>query len=499
MNKKPNVILFLTDDLGYGDLSCLNENSKIHTKNLDKLASEGMVFTDAHSSSAVCTPSRYGVLTGRYNWRSRLKQGVLPGCASPLIEEGRMTIGSLLQKEGYQTAAVGKWHLGMGWQPQEGKKIAEYVTEVNPHDYGIDFEKPILNGPTTRGFDYYFGMAASMDQAPYTYIENDRVVEIPTEDVGNIGFVPLQPGKILEKDYGPAAPGFDWQKIVPDMHNKMLETVEKFAKEDKPFFLYAPTPAVHGPLLPADEFIGKSGIGPYGDFVLQVDDFIGQLERKLEDLGIADNTIIIFTSDNGCAPIADPVGLSKEFDHNPSYVFRGCKFDIWEGGHRIPLIIKWPGNIKPGSVSNEHVCLIDMFATIAQITGAEYGDTHAEDSVSNLPIWLGEKESVRETMIHHNFRGNFSIRKGQWKLEMCPGSGGVSAPVFGEEGMPEIQLYDLSTDIGETNNVQDQYPEIVAELKAELIKQILDGRSTPGEKQQNVQVENWPGIEFLNA
>lgn len=504
MKQQPNVILFLVDDLGYGDVSCLNENSKIHTEHIDRLAQEGMRFTDAHSSSSVCTPSRYGILTGRYNWRSSLKRGVIPGYAPPLIEEGRMTLGSMFQRQGYQTAAVGKWHLGMDWACKDGFQLPRTIPEIDPDNMGVDFTGKIENGPLTRGFDYFYGMGGSLDQSPYVIVENDHAIHQPDHYVGTKGFEPFEKGAILEKDYGPCAPDFDFQQVVPMMHAKMLEMVETFAKNGKPFFLYAPTPAVHGPLLPTEEFVGKSGIGPYGDFVLQVDDFIGRLECKLAELGVADNTIIIFTSDNGCAPIVDPQGLHERTGHNPSYVYRGCKFDIWEGGHRVPLIVKWPGNIPQGVRCDETVCLVDFFATLADVTGFNYGDDAAEDSVSLLPLWKGGAEPVREATVHHSGSGKYSVRKGKWKLELCAGSGGVSAPAEGRDdlsGLPDVQLYDLTADIGERANVQGQHPEVVRELRDLLAGYIFAGRSTPGKTRKNEPAAGrvWPGLEWMNV
>ena len=505
MNKRPNIILYLADDLGYGDISYLNEHSKIKTENIDSLAEGGISFTDAHACAALCSPSRYGVLTGRYNWRSELKRGVLPACAPPLIEEGRETIGSMLKANGYRTAAVGKWHLGMDWPTVGDWKPPKTFDELNHEPMGIDYDKPIQNGPLTRGFDYFYGMAASLDQPPFVIIENDRCLQKPDHYVGIKGFEPFIPGQYTLEyvDYGPCAADFDWQKVVPMMHDKVLELVDEYAAGEEPFFIYSPSPAVHGPLMPADEFIGKSGIGPYGDFVLQVDDFIGKLEKKLSDLGIAENTIVIFTSDNGCAPIVDVPTLYRETGHNPCHVFRGTKFDIWEGGHRIPLVVNWPGTIKPGQSSDQTVCLTDLFSTIAEIIGHHYGDGAGEDSVSNLPLWLGSDTPLREALVHHSAKGMFSIRKDEWKLELCAGSGGVSYPAEGRDdlsGLLPMQLYDLSRDVSERENLCEEYPQVVKELRDMLVSYIISGRSTPGEAQSNFSTypNAWPGLAWLN-
>ncbi|MCL2852103.1 MAG: arylsulfatase [Defluviitaleaceae bacterium] len=506
MNRKPNIILFLLDDLGYGDISCLNKNSKVDTKNIDALAGDGITFTDSHSCSAVCTPSRYGILTGRYAWRSELKAGVLPGPAPALIEEGRATIGTMLRSAGYNTAAVGKWHLGMDWATKGGWKAPKTYAELDPEDpmEGIDYDKPIMNGPNTRGFDYFFGMPGSLDQPPLVYIENDRVLTKPDHVAGIKGWQPHKPGEYTADYicYGPVAADYDVQRAVPDMHNKVLDLVDKYADDDKPFFIYSPTPAVHGPLVPTDEFAGKSKIGPYGDMILMVDDFIGKLETKLKNLGIADNTIIIFTSDNGCAPIVDIPMLVREYGHNSSHIFRGCKFDIWEGGHRVPLIVKWPEMIKPGASSDKCVCLTDLFSTIAEVVGYDYGDAAGEDSVSMLPLWKGGGIETREATVHHSGKGMYSIRKGSWKLELCAGSGGVSYPAEGKDDLSKlapVQLYDLSNDIGEQENLYGKRPDIVKELKDLLASYVIAGRSTPGSQQRNFSKPGvWPGLHWMN-
>jgi len=495
--------LYFVDDLGYGDISCFNENSKIHTENIDAMARDGMMFTDAHASSSVCTPSRYGLLTGRYNWRSRLKRGIISGEAAPLIEEGRLTLGSLLQKQGYRTAVVGKWHLGLDWICTDGKKLFENPTSTKRSEADIDFTAKIQNGPNTRGFDYFYGMTASLNQAPYVTIENDRPEQIPDHYIGTTEHDPYRPGGVGIDNvvYGLCAPDFDMQKIVPMMHEKVLELVDEFAKGDEPFFIYSPTPAVHSPLVPADEFVGKSGIGPYGDFVLQVDHFIGELNAKLEALGIADSTIVIFTSDNGCSTVVDMPRLA-ELGHHPSYVFRGSKSDIWEGGHRVPFIVKWPEAIKKNQKSDQYICLTDMFATFGEIVGYDYGDSAGEDSVSNLPIWLGEDWQVRENVIHHSRDGCFSIRRGNWKLELCTGSGGRSFPSDGRDDVSDlapVQLYDLSRDIGEQENLCEKYPEVVKQLRDIVVSYIVSGRSTPGADQKNHSHNSvWPGLNWLN-
>lgn len=466
---RPNIVYILADDLGYGDLSCLNSDSKIHTPNLDQLARDGMIFTDAHSGSAVCTPTRYGILTGRYCWRSRLKKGVLAGTSPHLIEPGRLTVASVLRTSGYHTACIGKWHLGWDWTMRKDK----------PNQ--IDFDWPIQNGPRTNGFDYGFCIPASLDMPPYVYVENERVTAIPDRTIDG------QTGKILLRK-GLIAPDLTPGDVLPTITRKAVSYIDQRAKQKSPFFLYFPLTAPHTPILPTPEFQGKSKTSEYGDFVLQVDWTVGQVLETLKRNGLERDTLVIFTSDNGFAPAADLDEL-RQLGHNPSYIFRGHKADIFEGGHRIPYITRWPGHIKPGSISADPICLTDLAATAAEIVRYDLPANAAEDSVSILPDMLGTaKGPLREAIVHHSVEGSFSIRQGRWKLELCPGSGGWSYPRPDRdqtEHLPPVQLYDLEADIAETNNVQDRHPEIVTKLTALLQKYIDQGRSTPGLPQKN--------------
>ena len=477
----PNIIYILADDMGYGDVSCLNEASKIQTSHLDRMASEGMVFRDAHASSAVCTPSRYSILTGRYNWRSALKQGVTYGYDGPLIEQERITAASFLKQHGYDTACFGKWHLGWDWSRNGEQKEA------------VDFSMPIENGPTTRGFDYFLGISASLDMPPYVYIENEQASAIPDR------IIPERKGKEYYRE-GPIAPDFRHEDVLPTLTDSVVGYIDDKAKRNVPFFVYFPLPAPHTPILPTEAFQGKSGANEYGDFCLQVDDVVKRVMHALDRNGIAGNTILIFTSDNGCSPMADFKELA-EVGHQPSYVFRGHKSDIYEGGHRIPLIVRWPERILPGTVSDETVCLSDLLATCADIVDDVLPDNAGEDSVSNLPVWAGEKTDklLREATVHTSIDGSLSIRQGRWKLEMCPGSGGWSDPKPGKdcEGLPPMQLYDLEADIGECENVYTQYPETAEKLKDLLTGYILRGRSTPGTPQQNTGGRFWDQLWWM--
>jgi len=447
---KPNIVYILCDDLGYGDVQCLGgERSKIATPKIDRMASQGMIFTEAHSSSAVCTPTRYGILTGRYNWRSRLQKGVLHGYSEPLIAPDRLTVPALLQQHGYATACIGKWHLGMGLSAKE-------------------LAKPIDNGPTARGFDYYFGISASLDMPPFAFIENDHFTEAPT----------------VEKKFGrkgAVAPGFEAVDVLPALTRKAIDYIGAQAKADKPFFLYLPLNSPHTPIVPSKEWQGKSGLGNYGDFVMETDWAAGEVLAALDHAGIADNTLVFLTSDNGCSPAAGIPELEKQ-GHYPSELRRGHKADIWDGGHRIPFIVRWPARIKPGRRSDQLICLTDLMATCADVLGAKLPDNAGEDSVSILPALLGTAEKpLHEAVVHHSISGAFAIRQGEWKLELCTGSAGWSK---GGDGEPN-QLYDMTKDVGERANEYKTHPEIVERLTKLLEKYIADGRSTLGTPQKN--------------
>lgn len=489
--RRPNLVYILADDMGYGDLSCLNPASRIRTPHLDQLATSGLSCTDAHATSAVCTPSRYSILTGRYNWRSALKQGVNWGYSPRLIEPDRTTVASYLQAEGYHTMCIGKWHLGWTWPRRSDASAEQRGDDVDTFD--VDYAQPIQDGPTTVGFDHFFGISASLDMPPYVYVEDDRVTAAPDRNIETTE------GKQFWRA-GPVAPDFTHADVLPRLTSKAVDFIDAQADGTSPFFLYFPLPAPHTPILPTPEFAGKSGTNAYGDFCLQVDDLVGQIMAALERNGVADDTILVFTADNGCSPMADFEELAQ-VGHHPSYVFRGHKADIYEGGHRIPLLVRWPGEIAAGSTTDETVCLVDLLATMADIHGNTLPDDTAEDSVSNLSVWRGgiRDGNLREATIHHSVDGSFSIRAGRWKLEMCPGSGGWSFPRPGKEseGLPPIQLYDLQADIGECTNVQDEHPDIVEQLTDLLTRYVLEGRSTPGVAQNNTGGQMWEQLWWM--
>jgi len=481
-NKRPNIVFILADDLGYGDVSYFDANNKIKTENLDKMASKGVVFTDAHSSSSVSTPTRYGILTGRYNWRSTLKEGVLSGYSKALIPANRPTMASMLKKQGYTTAGIGKWHLGWDWNNIEAGQDS------------VDFSKPVKNGPISLGFDYFYGFCGSLDMPPYVYIENDMPTSIPNKYT-------VSKGKYSHWRKGLTADDFVHEDVLPNLVNRACTYIKEKASSRKPYFLYLPIPAPHTPILPTKEFRGKSGLGDYGDFVLMVDAMVGRVLEAVNESGEEDNTIIVFTSDNGCSPAAGITELIKQ-GHYPNSIYRGEKADLFDGGHRIPCILQWPAKVKAHYV-NQTICLTDFYATFAAINNYKLKDSEGEDSYNLLPAIYSEKEvaPIREAIVSHSFYGEFTIRQGNWKLLLSPSSGGWSFPRPNNKealkGLPSMQLYNLSTDVKEQDNLVNKYPEKVQELKELLLHYIDEGRSTPGVAQKNDNVSQWKQLEHL--
>lgn len=503
---RPNIVYILTDDLGYGDVEALNPLGKIKTPQLDRLAVEGMVFREAHSSSAVCTPSRYNILTGRYNWRSHLKKGVLGGFSPPLIEEGRMTVADLLRRHGYQTAYVGKWHLGLDWARLPGAAAATDAgedenarTNTTPNAAaGIDFTKPIGRTPVTLGFDEFFGISASLDMPPYTFIENDHVTAQPSIPHG---FLSGTDGKHTR--VGPQAPGFKAENVLPALTRHATDYIDRHAaaaRSGKPFFLFVALPTPHTPIAPTIEWRGKSGLNAYADYVMESDDSVGKVLAALERNGLATNTLVIFTSDNGCSPAADYPYLTAH-GHDPSAGRRGYKADIYDGGHRIPLIVRWPAQVAAGLQNTNFVCLGDFMATCADLLGAGLPDNTAEDSISFLPSILNRSNATpRDILVESSINGSFGIRQGRWKLALCADSGGWSYPRPGKDktdGWPRFQLFDVVTDSAEKTNVLSQHPEIVQRLGRLLRDYIVSGRSTPGAPQKNTPVKAWQQTAWL--
>jgi arylsulfatase A-like enzyme len=505
---KPNVIYILTDDIGYGDVKCFNPDGKIPTPNIDAMAANGIMFTDAHSSSAVCTPTRYGILTGRYNWRTSLKSFVLSGYSKSLIKPDRTTIAGMLKQQGYTTGYIGKWHLGWDWDIEkkdstlikndknDGEKVdsALNLDELSSIPT-VNFNTPIKNGPSSHGFDYSFGFCGSLDMPPYVYVENDVPTMVPSKSSVSVD------DKAFWRE-GPTAEDFVHAKVLQKLTDKALAFINKSAKRESPFFLYLPLSAPHTPILPTTEFLGKSNTNMYGDFVMEVDNVVRQIREVIKSNGIAENTLVVFTSDNGCSPKANFEELAK-VKHDPSYLFRGTKADIYEGGHHVPFIIEWPKGAAKNKMVSNTICTTDFFATCAEITSYKIKDNEGEDSYSLVPLLKGETiEKFRDYTVHHSVNGSFAIRQGDWKLCFLPGSGGWSYPTpetIKKEKLhlPAMQLFNLKEDIGETKNLIAKNPEKVAELKAALKKIILDGRSTPGKTQKNEGTDDWWQVESI--
>ena len=489
--KHPNILFILADDMGVGDVSALNPKSIWRTPNIDRLAREGRIFTDAHSSSGVCTPTRYTLLTGRYSWRSKLKRGVLQGYSASLIEPRRLTLPEFLRAQGYATAMFGKWHLGLDW------------VRNGPKPENVDYTKPLGGGPTAHGFDRFLGISASLDMPPYVWIANDRVTAAPAGTVGD------SPAPRLWRA-GPIGADFKMEdvqsRLVKETSAYLAERAK--ARDGKPFFVYLALAAPHTPTLPTKEFAGKTPT-QYGDFVLQIDADVGRLLDTLEQHGLAKTTLVIFTTDNGYAP-AGNIPRLQNFGHDSSAGFRGAKADVFEGGHRVPFIVRWPGVTPAGTRSDHLIGQLDFFATCAEMLGAKIPGDAAEDSVSILALLRGQggTGAARESLVNHSASGEFAIREGKWKLLLCPGSGGWSPPTKMPSpwtqaepddftGLPPYQLYDLSADSAETKNLVDRHPDTVQRLGKLMRSTIERGRSTPGEPQPYDTDSAWPQIAWF--
>lgn len=479
----PNIVYILADDMGYGDLQCLNKDSKIPTPNMNRLAKEGVCFTDAHSNSAVCTPTRYGILTGRYAFRSRLKKGVLNGFSNALIEPGRSTIADFLKENGYETACIGKWHLGLDWarinpdQPIRELKNAEKIT-IN-FDDNVDYNGLVKGGPADHGFDYSYIIPASLDMPPYCYIRNGKVEQNPTDITDGKS---ENTGRGSMRRPGKMSPDFDFQQVLPNFVNESVAFIHKQAtsKTKKPFFLYLPLPSPHTPWVPTEEFKNATKIGNYGDYVAETDFMIGKVMVALEKNGLAANTIVIVTSDNGSDWKPSDI---EDSGHHTNYIYKGRKADIYEAGHRIPFIARWPLNIPGGKISKQTMCTTDFFATVAGILNKSLPADAAEDSYNMLSAFEGKSSvaPIRESIVHHSLAGYFAIRKGKWKLTTALGSGGFTEPRAAQEstGQAAGTLYDLDKDPEEKADLYDKYPEIVKQLTMLLVKIQQQGHSRP--------------------
>ncbi len=482
LDKAPNIVFILADDQGVGDVS--HTGGLAPTPAIDAMAEQGLRFTDAHATSSVCTPTRYSILTGRYNWRSKLKKSVLWGLSEPLIPEDRMTVASMLQAQGYRTGIVGKWHLGLGWQKlPDGQKRKAEEGPTKGKGWDVDYSKQVIGGPLALGFDSSFIIPASLDMDPYVYLRNDTPTEIPTMT------------KAFHRS-GPAGKNFEAVNCLGDFAREARSFIAGHAKESKeqPFFLYLPLTSPHTPIVPSEKWQGKSDIGKYGDFVMETDWVVGEVLAELEEQNISKNTLVIFTTDNGCSPAAKIPDLVAK-GHYPNGKLRGHKADIFEGGHRVPFIVRWPAVVAPGKSCDQTISSVDLMATAAELSGAKIPARAAEDSFSFLSLLKNPmlEEPVRPFTIHHSIDGAFAIRQGEWKLALCPGSGGWSNPkpkqAMNDEALPPAQLYNLKEDLAETKNLIADHPEKAAELAKLLAKAIRDGRTTAGEPQSN---EGWP-------
>lgn len=487
--EKPNIVIIYADDLGYGEVSAYNpDRNKVPTPRMDAFAAQGMMFTDAHSSSAVCSTSRYALLTGRYHWRSPMGSRIVGVWGAPAIAPDRLTLGGMLREHGYHTAISGKWHLGWDWRIPEGERELmggprnqeSVATPEHTALWQEVFSREISGGPVDRGFDRYFG-ACVPNWPPFCYIEDRRTIGIPSE------FLPIHLFTNNQASMqGPALEGWSFEPILPAITDRTCEWIEEFAGSDKPFFIYFSMTSPHTPISPNEEWRGRSDLGHYADFVMETDDAIGRVLDALDAAGVAENTLVIITSDNGHAAYAGGRELEEQ-GHFPSGPLRGYKPDAWEGGHRIPFMIRWPGKVPAGSVSDQLIQQADIFATIAEILGHELPSDAGEDSFSLVPVLQNPDQPVREHAVSQSHDGVIALRKGPWKM------------IFGPGGLPESRqgrptaghLFNLDDDLGETNDLRGDQPGIVAELTALMEEIVANGRSTPGENQDNDMRVDW--------
>jgi len=469
--EKPNVIIIYADDMGYGDLNCLNPDSKIPTPNLDKLASKGMRFSDAHSSSGICSPSRFALLTGSYHWRRM--HGIVSAFGKPVFKDSDITLPQVLKDKGYKTACIGKWHLGWDWifknKPSGERFYWEKTHKVYlPED--IDWESPLKGGPLDRGFDYYFG-DGTINFPPYAWIENDRFLEEPNNFYEFNKFDRQPKEENWDSRPGPKVKGWNPYKVLPTLTKKAVNWIEN-QKKGNPFFLYFALASPHMPIIPNDEFDEKSEAGAYGDFVYQTDFIVGEVLKALQANGLEDNTIVIFSSDNGPESIAWERAL--KYNHFSMGQFRGLKRDVWEGGHHIPFIVKWPKHVRASAVSDEVICQTDIMATLSDIVGIDLPENLAPDSYSLLPVLQEEdfQSPLREATIHNTNRKTWAIRKGDWLyINDKTGSNMRKMPEsfmklrgytnFDTPGL----LFNMREDEEQRENLYKEHPEKVSELK----------------------------------
>lgn len=489
--EKPNIVIVYADDMGYGDMSCQNPNSKIQTPNIDRLASEGVRFTDGHSSCSVSSPSRYALLSGNYHWRRMTE--IVGAYGDEEFVDNEMTMPRMLKSVGYYTAMVGKWHLGWDWSsvltPEARERIGtdhmstrdKTAKKIKYRLEDFDWSQPFKGGPVSIGFDYYYG-DGTINFPPYCWIENETVAVAPSFYVEELNHKPLEAGGKLR----PGVAARDWHPdmVLPRIKEKALEVINN-QKGDKPFFLYLALSAPHAPIIPNEEFRGKSDAGFYGDFVIQCDDILASVEAALKSNGLEENTIVIFSSDNGAESYA--YERMERFDHNSTESLRGVKRDLYEGGHRVPFIVKWPNKIKAGTVSDELVSQIDLMATFAELTGFTLDSGAARDSYSLLPLLLAEtSDSPRTTHIHHFNKDTYAIRKGDWVY--VDNHSGYMSPSpdwynekynysVAEKGEKEYELYNINDDLAEHNDYATKHPEKVSEMQKLLHQQLNSERT----------------------
>lgn len=462
--RRPTILVILADDLGTGDVSALSMGCRVRTPFLDGFAVESTRLTDYHTSSSVCSPTRYGILTGRHGWRTRLQRSVLSGSSPALIAPGRPTTASVLREAGYRTVCVGKWHLGLDW-----RKGA---------DGAPDYSRPFGGGPLAHGFETFCGIAASADQPPYVLLEGDHVTVIPTATFGR----DIQPSRP-----GPAAPGWQAEDLLETLTKRAIAELGKCRDDPRPLYLYLPLPSPHTPIAPSASWRGRSGIGAYGDFLMETDNAIGRVLLALRETGRAEDALVIITSDNGASPAAGFAEL-RAHGHDPSAGFRGAKSDLYEGGHRVPCMVRWPRRIARGGSVDALAGSTDLYATCLAAAGVRPPVNGGEDSVNLLPVLTGEAKVARESYILHSIDGRFAFRQGSLKLLACRGSGGWGAPNSKDAGygrLPPDQLYDLAEDPVESANLARSRPEEVERLWARLLEQVKAGRTTPGPASAN--------------
>lgn len=467
--EQPNIVVILADDFGVGDIRAHYPNNTIPSPHLDRLVASGISFTDAHSPSAVCTPTRYGLLTGRYAWRTRMQEWVIAAYEPPLITADRPTLPAMLRRGGYHTACIGKWHLGWDWAGQQTPQMVQQRNGQKSLEW--DFTKPVAGGPIERGFDAYFGVDLP-NMPPFTFIENDAIVTQPTAKYVH----DPSDGTVMPRAFDgcPMAPGWKFDEILPELTRRAVKHIHDRAEQDQPFFLYFSMTSPHEPVVPSKDFRGKSGVSPIADFLIETDWSAGQIVQAIDDAGIAEDTIVIFTADNGHSHYT---GWNTLVDagHMPSGPYRGHKGDIWEGGHRVPLVIRWPKKISAGSSSDTLVCLTDLYASFAQLLGQDLPDNGAEDSISFLSSMLGKvSQQPRTTLVNHSNHGEFAYRSGPWKLVYKMSDRNLER----SRGKSTIaELYNLSSDIAEANDLAASQPERVKQLSDELATLIEAGSS----------------------